>query len=656
MRVEDALRLLEPVLPRQVHEWKRSLPAVRPETRVLLERHILETARERLNPERNRILLPPPRSGRSEGQLALGRIQYPGKRLSFGLNSSELLQGLGIYGRSGSGKTNIVFALLLALERARVPFLFLDHKRTCRQLLPHLKSPTSLFTPGRGFSPFQFNLLLAPPGSSAAAHAMLAVDVLARAYTLGDGAKSLLQDLIAELRANSDSSPTINELLNALKDREYPGRASGWKATALRALQSLNSTSSIDAEPSCSDDLAARVLSENTILELDALDENAKAFLIPMLMLWLFGHGMQESSREKLRLVIIVEEAHHFLYRQEAKARESVMNQMLRQCRELGIAIVVVDQHPHLISSAALGNAYTSICLNMREPSDINRAAPLSGLNEQEKRFLNMLPVGQGIVKLQDRWTKPFLVCFPEVKVKKGAITDAALKRNTLLCGTDSAGRVRIRGSALRIRHFRPEDARVSEFALRLLRDCAAHPCDGVRARYLRLGLSMDKGQRLRQELEDAELIRCEFVPVGRTRRLVMQPSTSARRLLELRPTSGHESLKHEFWKHYYAEKLKSMGYEVEVEAPRHGGRVDVMATRNNETIGIEIETGKSDVVRNVRSCLRSPFDRILVVCTDAEAMSNVEWRLGVAGLLIRGRVTVVPREAFTAGSYETRA
>lgn len=83
------------------------------------------------------------------------------------------------------------------------------------------------------------------------------------------------------------------------------------------------------------------------------------------------------------------------------------MNMLLRQCRELGIAFIIVDQHPHLISSARLGNTFTTFCLNLKDPSDINRAAGLCLLDENERRYLTLLPVGQGIIKLQDRWRCP---------------------------------------------------------------------------------------------------------------------------------------------------------------------------------------------------------------------------------------------------------
>jgi len=109
---------------------------------------------------------------------------------------------------------------------------------------------------------------------------MQVIDILGPAYTLGDGAKSLLQELIGELAASSDGSPSINDVLAAIKEQDCTGRAAGWKASALRALQSLNSTLRSQAPKLDDAELVNRLLNENTILELDALDENAKAFVI----------------------------------------------------------------------------------------------------------------------------------------------------------------------------------------------------------------------------------------------------------------------------------------------------------------------------------------------------------------------------------------
>ena len=62
----------------------------------------------------------------------------------------------------------------------------------------------------------------------------------------------------------------------------------------------------------------------------------------------------------------------------------------------------------------------------------------------------------------------------------------------------------------------------------------------------------------------------------------------------------------------------------MEIEAPRVGGRVDVLATKEDERIGIEIETGKSNVVENVRHCLLSGYTRVYVVATSLSTSAAV--------------------------------
>lgn len=93
-------------------------------------------------------------------------------------------------------------------------------------------------------------------------------------------------------------------------------------------------------------------------------------------------------------------------------------------------------------------------------------------------------------------------------------------------------------------------------------------------------------------------------------------------------------------------------GYQVEIEASRDPndakqGRVDVLATKTakraseSARFAIEIETGKSDVVANVKRDLLTGFERVLVVATDEKAMKQVDRQLCGEGLFIPGRVDV---------------
>lgn len=139
-------------------------------------------------------------------------------------------------------------------------------------------------------------------------------------------------------------------------------------------------------------------------------------------------------------------------------------------------------------------------------------------------------------------------------------------------------------------------------------------------------------------------------IAIGRTRRLILRPTPEARRLLGLDRAASRESVEHEFWKHHYAQKLTEAGYSVEVEAPRKGGRVDLLVQTDRGPVGFEVEMGNSTIARNVSNCLRSRFGLVVVVTTSDASRNRVERELAKHELLIRGRVVVVLRDGFAVG------
>lgn len=92
---------------------------------------------------------------------------------------------------------------------------------------------------------------------------------------------------------------------------------------------------------------------------------------------------------------------------------------------------------------------------------------------------------------------------------------------------------------------------------------------------------------------------------------------------------------------------LLSRGHYVKEEVGRDSGRVDVLATRKKETVGVEIETGKSDVVKNIKQDLMFGCTRIVIVATDKGAFGKVERELLKAGLLGIDRIEVVLRDGY---------
>lgn len=699
MKIETLAQKLAPLRPNQVRRWRQARALAEPEMQRLMDQELVFLAQRLLGDPENRLLLSLPSESQAKGRFNLGAVLYEQPKWPFGLRTSELLQGLGVFGRAGAGKTNAVFHLLLQFSSQRVPFLFLDWKRTVRHLLPLMRGQPKFYTPARDLAPLAFNPFMPPPGLEPRLYAHQVVDVVGSAYTLGEGARSLLQKALVSAYQKGHLEPSAGELLDELHRLSLTGRARQWQVSAERALEGLRHAELTHVSAASQQSWVKDLLAGCTIIELDGLHVAARQFLVPTLCLWLYYVQLAAPKRERLQLVLIIEEAHHVLYRQEHRARESIMNMLLRQCREIGIGVIVVDQHPHLIASAALGNTFATLCLNQKDPADLNRAAALCLLGPEDKQWLSRLPVGQAIVKMQDRWREPFLVQVPPVVIAKGAVTDAVLHAYldrkhagsgtwrrmaaenggfgrvpggdeplTRLSGLPSRSEIGLdesksspvslalpqapaaqaRSSAASpgtcstepshidggvtpraepITNSEPStSAPLDDSAIAFLRDVITHPDDGVKARYRRLHWSMSRGTRIKDALVFAGWLEFEWLPLGSTRKILLRPTSAARKsLISLgfmkgslpRHTSGHESLTHEYWKRFYARHFAQHGFEVTMEAARPSpakGRVDVLARCGGKTIAVEIETGESDVAGNVKQDVLACFDRVLVV------------------------------------------
>lgn len=638
MNIEKIIEKLRPLNPETIQRLMKNREFADPEMKTLIEKQILQTAYKHLGNFHNKLLLSLPPEKKAKGSISLGTVIYEKEKWPFGISPNELMQNMAIFGRSGAGKTNISFQLLIQLIQNKIPFLYLDWKRTARHLIPKIKAKINIYTAGRSLSEFVFNPFVVPPQVEKHVYLNHTIDALADAYTIGDGAKSILQKAISKCYECGNESPLVSDIILEIDRIESNERVKGWKITAKRSLESI-AISGIAKTTSSQDSMIEKLLKGNTVIELDSLNQNVKEFLIPLLFFWVYQAKLKDTAREKLSLVVFIEEAHHVLYQNKTRARETVMEMLLRQCREIGIGTVIIDQQPSLISTTALANTYTSICLNQKSPSDINKAASLSLVDNDDKKYFSMLPVGWGIVKLQDRWTQPFLVRFPLINVKKGFVTDEMLERNLRrlediqddeIC-LDVVG-----GSGL-----------LDEIGLVFLKDVATCRDDGVYVRYERLGLNPAIGNKIKDGLIDIGLIQQQMVDLGKTRKALLRLTKKGGKVFEEFKIGGNESMVHSYWKRFYSERFRRAGYEVREEAARDSGCVDVLATRGKEIITLEVETGKSDVVKNVKEDLMFGCTRIVVVATDKWAFGKVERDLAKAGLLGLEKVRIVLQNSY---------
>lgn len=640
----------------------------------MLDRQIMATYRRATARNTLPLLSLPP--SKASGPIKLGRVQYAGPRHDFGLREPDLLRHTAVFGQSGAGKTHTVLHLIKQVSERGIPVLFFDWKRTGRRFLQsNPNKQHAIYTAGRDALPLPFNPFLPPSGVEPYVHAQHTVDLLAEAYTLGDGARSLLQRAITDQLDSDPDRCTPADLIRRIQDMADNSRSRQWAVTAERVLSELGFIRTALSERKQQDALMNAFSRESspfgirggiTFIELDALSIPSRAFFANALTSWLYRARLAGQQRDTLDLLVVFEESHHLLPQRDA-TRPSQLETLLRLVRETGIGVMLVDQTPSRMSSTALANTFTTICLNTKHPSDVQRAASVLGLSPEDRDVLLKLPVGCAAVRLAERWDQPFLVQVPPIEMSNSSLSDIQLKEH--LSQTQESFRLR-RGPPAYAPHTSafqgvsrgpPLDHSLSDRSLALLRDILVYPDDGVKRRYLRLGMTIGAGHRLKSALLKTGYLEQSVVPFEHTHKALLGLTRKAREEVgledvtsEVEKVIGQASIAHRYWQRWWARHLETLGYKTSIEAPRSDsesdGRFDVLARQGKRSLAVEIETSKSDVELNIRRGLLAKVDRILIVATDEGAMTKLETQLAASGLLIRGRVELTLRDRMPDG------
>jgi hypothetical protein len=112
----------------------------------------------------------------------------------------------------------------------------------------------------------------------------------------------------------------------------------------------------------------------------------------------------------------------------------------------------------------------------------------------------------------------------------------------------------------------------------------------------------------------------------------LFEPTSAGRELLKRNVITfswRHGGAVHGYWVRHAAEILRGKGWKVEVEKPIGGGAtVDVAVEKDGMRMAVEVETGNSDAVHNVKRALEAGFDRVVVLGTDNVALESIRLEL----------------------------
>jgi len=372
-----------------------------------------------------------------------------------------------------------------------------------------------------------------------------------------------------------------------------------------------------------------------------------RIFFMELIIRFIHLHRLSQGENDKvLRHVLFLEEIHNLFQKNKyEKDKIDSLENVYREIRSFGQGLVSITQHPSLLPTYVLGNSRTLIFLALQHQDDIEAARKALFLPRDDEAYLNMLKTGQGIVKIMER-INPCVVQFLYVPVEKGAITDEWLKINNhgfLPRSHDEKSNEN--PCFLPGDNSREEDKgkKVKNHEQGLFIDIFQNPLSGISQRYKRLGINPKFGNEHKNVLISQGLIQPESISLRDCRIILFEITAKGKAALrdlgyEVKDTK--ESVIHKFWKFRIADYYKNKGYEIMIEEIVNG-KPDIIIMNKNKKIAVEIETGNSDAVFNVKKNLKA-FDEIVCIATNKEVQQKITEDLKEMNLQNKATITSV--------------
>jgi hypothetical protein len=275
-------------------------------------------------------------------------------------------------------------------------------------------------------------------------------DFITEAFFASYGVHKLLSETIDDafrdfgVYDGSDNYPTWHQIKDRLEERSKSlkrGRESEWITSALRIAHVLTFGPFGEAinHKGRSSLTIDELLEKKVIFELNSLSNIEKQFFCGFLLTYIYKlkKSNQQGCSEKFQHAIIVDEAHNiFLKERPHFIKESVTDMVYREIREYGTSLVCLDQHISKLSDTVAGNSACNVAFQQMLYQDVETVSGIMQLRDRKKYF-SMLPVGQAIVKLAERYHEPFLIDVPFVELKNEPVSDDAVaKRMKKVIGT----------------------------------------------------------------------------------------------------------------------------------------------------------------------------------------------------------------------------
>lgn len=364
-------------------------------------------------------------------EIWLGNYSEDGRILPKAANVKvdDLVKHLLVVGMPGSGKTTLCFSLLQQLwDKYKIPFIVLEPAKTeYRGLkkLPCFRDDLLVFTVGNEMlSPFRFNPFEVPRGVPLLEHLSTLRTCFSGAFDLFGPLPMILEKALSDMYFDKGWSkygdnenlepPTMQDLLHKVVEHTENAGYKGEAAANIRAALELRIASlTQDAKGECLNtrhSIPFEILMQKpVILELDAFNADEKALMMMFILSLVRATAKvhQRERKETLSHLVLVEEAHNLIGRNDGKGSADRANPqevairfftgMLAEMRAWGEGIIISDQLPTAIAAEAVKQTKIKVMHKLNSIEDTRFMGDTMNLNDAQFQQVLSLPTGQSL-------------------------------------------------------------------------------------------------------------------------------------------------------------------------------------------------------------------------------------------------------------------